>query len=719
MTIRELFIALGYEVDKNSEAKAEQSIKTLKNTATKVLGAIGIGFSLTQVNAIAEEFNGVNDQIRNATKELGKQGDIQRQVLSAANDTKTAYGYMADLVSNLVQEDKSLFGSVEEAAEFATLTTKLFKTAGKADAEIQGLQEALNKSFAKGKVDTETLNQLYERAPEAINLIAESLGVSKDKLMDMAAEGNFTCADLKNAFVNSADVINRNFNDLDFSITDALLNIRNQWGLWVDSLNSSIGLTQSIGTTMVKVFTGFMDILRRVQTRVEWFVEKLGGVDNFLKLLSITAAALYLAFNFGQIKSGLMSIAKLLGGISLKALAIAAVIVLIALLIEDFAAFMKGEDSLIGAMFDKGGIGAENARQAIFGAWEATKEFLLKTWETIQQVAATIFGHLSDWWEQNGAQVMASFQKIWDAIKTLLATAWTLIKTLAISLFNGLTKFWETWGDTILSVFGIIWNTLLALMKPFMDGLSALIDFIASVFAGDWEGAWEAIKAYATAVWEWITTIIRGAWEIICAIWSKLSEIFRDIFEKAKTAISEKIAAIKETIVDGFMLAIDWIKSLPEQALQWGIDIIQGIVDGIRSTIGLVGDAVKGVADKIKSFLGFSEPEDGPLSNFHTYMPDMIELMAKGISDGKQKVVKALEGITGEMSVVASARLVDPDTISKVGGGGSAGATITQNVEINNKFEGDRAGQEKSSTAMDKSAKDATGEMARAIAFAR
>ena len=131
---------------------------------------------------MAEEFNGINDQIRQATEGLGEQKDIQQQILAAANECKMAYGDMANTASKLMTSDRTLFGSVEEATEFVGLTTKLFKTANKSNQEIAGLQEALNKSFAKGIVDTETINRLYEKAPEAINLIADSLGVAKDEL---------------------------------------------------------------------------------------------------------------------------------------------------------------------------------------------------------------------------------------------------------------------------------------------------------------------------------------------------------------------------------------------------------------------------------------------------------------------------------------------------------------------------------------------------------
>lgn len=102
---------------------------------------------------------------------------------------------------------------------------------------------------------------------------------------------------------------------------------------------------------------------------------------------------------------------------------------------------------------------------------------------------------------------------------------------------------------------------------------------------------------------------------------------------------------------------------LPAQAVQWGADIIDGIVSGITSAVGKIGKAASNVASKIRSFLGFSEPEDGPLSDFHTYMPDMIDLMVKGIAAGKRKVSDALKGITGEMSltVKSATQLKEPE----------------------------------------------------------
>lgn len=722
MTLRELLIGLGFKIDESSEKKAEQGIQGLKDKATQLLGAIGIGFSLANLNELSEEFRTTNDQIAQATRLLGDQDEIQQKILDSANRTRATYADTARMVSNLVQENSDLFGTVDEAIAFNDAATMLFRTAGKTNEQIAGLMEAINKSFAKGVVDSETISQLLEQSPEFIALLNERLGTTSDQLEQMVADGKISLADLKGAVVDNADEIAAAFDGTSYKISDAMLNIRNQFGLWVADMDETLGISEAIGTTMVRSFNVVMDVLRQVQVRFEWLAEKVGGTENLFRIIGTVAASAFGVIALPKLLTFLTTLQKIdkaLLAARLKMLAIIAVVTVIVLLIQDFIAFMSGDNSLIGSLFDKAGIGAENARQSILNAWTTVKEFLLTMWGVIKQAAQTIFGALSDWWEENGAAVMESFSRIWEGIKTLCETLWNALSSAAQTIFGALQRFWDTWGDTIISVFSTIWNTLIALIQPFLDAIAAVIDFLANVFTGNWQGAWTAIKDFAASIWQMITTIITGALDIIASIWSTAVGILSGIFQNIWNAIVEKVTGIKDAIVNGFTAAIDWIKSLPAQALQWGADIIQGIVDGITGAISKVGDAVKGVADKIKSFLGFSVPEDGPLSDFDTYMPDMIELMTKGINAGKDKIRGALESLTGEMSVITKANVVSPSTAAVATGSTQSSRTVTQNIEINNQFNGDRAGQQKSSEAMDKATSDSTEELARALQYAR
>ena len=82
--LRRIGIALGVEVN---EDEAKKSVDSIKSFAMKALGTIAVGVSIAKVNALANEFGAVNKIIKNATRDLGDQADIQNKILEAANLT--------------------------------------------------------------------------------------------------------------------------------------------------------------------------------------------------------------------------------------------------------------------------------------------------------------------------------------------------------------------------------------------------------------------------------------------------------------------------------------------------------------------------------------------------------------------------------------------------------------------------------------------------------
>lgn len=85
-------------------------------------------------------------------------------------------------------------------------------------------------------------------------------------------------------------------------------------------------------------------------------------------------------------------------------------------------------------------------------------------------------------------------------------------------------------------------------------------------------------------------------------------------------------------------------------AAQWGSHLVQGIANGISSAIGTVSNAASSVANAIRSFLHFSVPDVGPLTDYESWMPDMMRGLARGIEDNKSIVSNALSGMSGDMA---------------------------------------------------------------------
>lgn len=162
-----------------------------------------------------------------------------------------------------------------------------------------------------------------------------------------------------------------------------------------------------------------------------------------------------------------------------------------------------------------------------------------------------------------------------------------------------------------------------------------------------------------------INKVVGGLQSIGSTIGSTVQSLGKSAFEKFKNidwlALGTKlVSSIASGISSMVSLAVGAIGSVGSSigsgfrtvisnALQWGRDLIDNFVQGIRNTIGKVTSVVSSVAGSVKKFLGFSEPEEGPLSNFHTFAPDMMQLFAKGIDDNAKLVINSAKGVAGDL----------------------------------------------------------------------
>lgn len=143
--------------------------------------------------------------------------------------------------------------------------------------------------------------------------------------------------------------------------------------------------------------------------------------------------------------------------------------------------------------------------------------------------------------------------------------------------------------------------------------------------------------------------------------WTNASNTVRDKVNTLKNNISTGLNNAKSTISGWGDNIKNTFTNLGRNAATWGKDLVDNMASGIRNNVQKVGSAVQGVASKIKGLLGFSEPEEGPLSNFHTYMPDMIDLMVEGIKSNTNRVKSEIEDLAGMMSYT-----INTDSITNV-----------------------------------------------------
>lgn len=724
MTIRDIGILFGYKVDQASEQKVEGSIKSLKSMASKVLGAVGITLSVAGIKSAIDGCVEVASSVEEMQNKFDVVfGDMRDEVDKWAQEYSDAIGRNKNDIKTYLADQQNLlvgFGMTRQAgAEMAEQMTSLaLDLASFGNMDETASVNAMTKAVMGESEAAKTLGAVLNDSTRAQAMSALGLKGTYDKLDQLTKmQVNYQAI-----LQQSPDAIG----DCQRSL-DSYESTNKRYLAKLKEIKTIIGqfflpTYQKILSIGAKGLTMIRDWLQKLTD----LTDKLGGSQRVLAILTAAFTAMLVAMNLKKIGAAITGFTKLARAIGLghgKALAFFAVFLLLALVIEDFISFMRGDKSLLGTMLERAGVDCEKLRQNIVGVWTKIKQAIGYIGEGIRNVVIPIF-------EGIRTAAVVAFEEIQQAVAKVAPGIAQFFKELSSGKVD--KKKWTDIGESIGRIaVGVV--AVIAAVK----GISVIFGVITTVIS--------AVKAVisviklAFVVVKSIITVIKVVGAVISVLasafgpvilaiaaaiaigvllwknWDKIREAAGNLLEGIKATIGN----VRDAIVTGIQAAIDWITSLPAEALKWGSDIIDGIVSGIQSAVGRVGEAVKGVADKIKSFLGFSEPEDGPLSDFHTYMPDMIDLMASGITSGKKKVKDALEGMTGEMSVIAKANVVSKATGRGATGRTTSGRTVTQNVNINNQFNGDRAGQQKSSEAMDKAAGDATGEMARALAFAK
>ena len=227
-------------------------------------------------------------------------------------------------------------------------------------------------------------------------------------------------------------------------------------------------------------------------------------------------------------------------------------------------------------------------------------------------------------------------------------------------------QFWIELWNTISTTFMNVWNAIVAGISGFIaqiqTGISTAWNTIVEVTSSVLATLIETVSSIWNTILETISSIINGISSTISSVWNSISTTVSSIVTGMATTISNTfteiwngitstIDNIYNTIKEGFDNAVSYITGLASSAYNWGRDIIMGIVDGISSCIDMVSDAVSNVAGTISSFLHFSVPDEGPLSEFESWMPDFMKGLAQGIEKNKSLVSKAIEGVAEGMVI--------------------------------------------------------------------
>lgn len=306
---------------------------------------------------------------------------------------------------------------------------------------------------------------------------------------------------------------------------------------------------------------------------------------------------------------------------------------------------------------------SEGINQIVTNVTEALPQIIEVGDGIIEALAQAILDNLPKIIDASVQIILMIVDGLIQALPQLAEGAVEIILALANGIGESLPELIPTIVDVVLT----ITETLIDNVDLLIDGAIALIIGLALGLVNALprliEKAPEIVIKLVEAIIENAPKILDAGLELIVVLVEGIANSFSKVVEVGSNIVEE--------IKNGF-----WDKI--EEAKEWGQDLIENFIDGIKDKIERVKEAIGDVAQTVKDLLGFSEPKSGPLSNFHTYAPDMMNLFAKGIKDNEYIVANQLKDSFDFDNIIT-----DQDYIISTNRANAKSSGLIQNLTIN------------------------------------
>ena len=367
-----------------------------------------------------------------------------------------------------------------------------------------------------------------------------------------------------------------------------------------------------------KLRAGVQFITNGVIPAIEW----LGGHIPEVTIAVSGLGAVIAAMNWGTIsskiamvKGALVKLAAALGGVSLPAIAIIAVITAVALAFtnlwknnEEFRNKITAIWDGIKAKFDEFGQGIVDRLNALGFEFEDITEVMKAVWDGFCEVLAPIF------------------EGVFQQISNILNEALDILTGL-FDIFAGIfTGDWDMVWQGVQEVFGAVWDFVVATFENWISTFTSLADTVLGWFGTDWETVWTNIKTFFSDTWNAISSFFSGiltgiktfftdTWNTIVSffsgilsgiyssvtgtmteihdtftnIWDSITGFLSGAWETIKNIVTVGIMAVKEIISAAFQIITLPFRFIWENCK----DTVLSIWETIKSVIGEKIDAVK------------------------------------------------------------------------------------------------------------------------------
>ena len=267
-------------------------------------------------------------------------------------------------------------------------------------------------------------------------------------------------------------------------------------------------------------------------------------------------------------------------------------------------------------------------------------------------------GEVGAIFQQIGAFIAAAFVPVWkqlvdlwqSQLLPLLKELWADIQPL-MPVFEGIAIIIAGIVVVAFGVFIALLTATIGAVSGFISGLRIVIHGLVEIFSGTFQtiggiisffvdlftGKWSKLGGDLATIGHGIVTTFHGMWDLISGLfltaWYTISGYVSGFIHGIIGYFTQLFNAIvgHSIIPDLINSIINWFAQLPGRMVQFGVNMVQGLINGIQSMFGAVGNTMSNLVSTIGSFLPHSPAKQGELRNLDAYGPNLVKGITSGI----------------------------------------------------------------------------------------
>lgn len=584
---------------------------------------------LNLASAGGMELATASDMITDASSALGlsldETAELVDKMAKASSKSNTSVSQLGDAILTVGGTAKSLAGG----------TTELSTALGiLADNGIKGAEggTALRNIILSLSAPTDKA----AKEMKALGLNAYDANGNLRPLEDIFSDLNGTLSKMTQG--KQTEVLNTLFNKVDLKSANALLaTSADRWEELSSAIDNAEGAAEAMAAVQLDNLEGditlFKSALEGAQIAVS---DKLTpSLREFVQFGSNGLSKITEAFKKNGLKGAMKEFGKVLSdGLQM--------------VVKKLPEFVKAGMELIGAL----GQGIIDNLDTIIDTAiiiiEELIEGLVSALPAIADAALQIILKLAD-----GLTEMLP-----ELIPTIVDIVYTIVKKLTDP--DTLMKLVDAALAIMIALAEGIVNAMPIIIEKGPQIIENLIAAVVKAFPKIIEASIQMMVVLAAGIIDNLDKMISAGMEVVGAIVVGIVEWLANLVKVG--------ADMGNSIREGF-------KDFIDAALQWGKDLMDNFIKGITEKIQALKEKVSSVAQTVKDYLGFSEPKYGPLSNFDTYAPDMMELFAQGIESNAKLLTDAINS-TFDIQPIIQKDTAPNGKMALAGAGGFAGDII-------------------------------------------